>query len=85
MSTIIINYDLCEINLGDDSTSDDVDGWLDNLAALIASEFGCDVSLQTGYTGGRGTYSRDEGVNARLYEISSGDEWISLIPESASS
>lgn len=79
-ANIIVNYDRSQIAIGDDATSADVDGWLDNLAALIASEFGRDVSLQTGYTGGRGTYSRDEEVNARLREISSGDEWITLIP-----
>jgi hypothetical protein len=79
---ICIHYDLSQINLGEDCT-DAVDGWLDNLAALIASEFNADVRLCTGYTAGRGDWCADDDVNDRLREISTGDEWIDLIPAAA--
>ena len=82
--TIDIHYELCQINLGDDATAADVDGWLDNLAALIAEEFGADVILLSGGTWcGRSTCSHDADVDARLHEISAGDEWIALLPVGA--
>ena len=81
---IDIHYELCQINLGDDTTPADVDGWLDNLAALIAEEFDADVTLFSGGTlGGCSTYSHDPDVNERLRDISAGDEWSTLIPEVA--
>ena len=78
---ITIHYDRAQINLGDDATRDDVDAWLDNLAALIATEFSADVALVSGgCRGGYGEWCADEDVNERLREISSGDEWIALLP-----
>jgi hypothetical protein len=77
---IVINYDRCQISIGDDATTNDVDGWLDNLAALIAAEFEADVNLVTGYTGRYGEFCHDDDVNDRLREISSGDEWLDLLP-----
>lgn len=82
MREIIIHYDRCQINLGEAATTEDVDGWLDNLSALIAKEFSADVSMHsTGTWGGYSTCCRDEDVNERLREINGGDEWIALIPE----
>ena len=81
---IDIRYELCQINLGDDATPADVDGWLDNLAALIAEEFDADVTLLSGGTWlGLSVCCHDADVQARLDDINTSDQWVALIPAAA--
>lgn len=80
MRKITINYNITEVRscLNED---DDADGWLDNLAVLIAEEFKAEVTMVPfGTWGGYGETCRDDDVNRRLRDISGSDEWIALLP-----
>jgi hypothetical protein len=77
---ICLHYERALIGLGECATSADVDGWLENLRALIAEEFDAEVTLCRGTWETRSTCCHDRDVDERLQMIAASDEWADLLP-----
>jgi hypothetical protein len=65
--------------LGEEASAEDLDRFESNLAKLIASEFGVSVRTQRSSQIDSAHCREDSGVDARLHEINSSDEWIYLL------
>jgi hypothetical protein len=82
MNAYTIYLDSDPACLGTESTEDDMDRYIENLTALLESEFDAEIVVRR-QIGGWSWRCRDSAeVDERIREIESGDEWISLIGES---